>query len=103
MNASITRRFGSVAAATGAAALTVVLGCPAALADNPSGGPTYDPEQISSGVPGGRWTPVTVVHDAPPGPSSFHYEDAVLGAATGALVVGGAVVAVSLRRRTSLT
>ncbi|GCD90600.1 hypothetical protein [Nocardioides sp. LS1] len=103
MNASITRRFGSVAAGTGAAALILLLGCPAAIADQPSAGPSYDPEQISSGVPGGRWTPVTVVHDTRPGPSSFHYEDAGLGAATGAVVVGGAIVAMSLRRRTSLT
>jgi hypothetical protein len=71
------------------------------VAEPASAGPAYDPEQISSGVAGGRWAPVTVVHDTA-SPSAFRYQDAGLGAATGA-VVGGALVAMSLRRRSRLT
>jgi hypothetical protein len=98
MNRSTTRRFAAIATATGAAAAIAALGWPAAAED----GSAYDPEQISSGVAGGRWTPVVVVHEPAPEPA-FDYSDAGLGAGAGVLVAAGiAVAAGSVRQRARL-
>jgi hypothetical protein len=98
MNASTTRRFAGIAAATGAAAAIAAIGWPAAAED----GSAYDPEQISSGVAGGRWTPVVVVHE-PASEPAFDYGDAGLGAGAGALAAAAiAVAAASARQRARL-